>query len=637
MRLQHVKILCTILCLCFWALQVQAVVVSNVSQLTAAISAAAGNGDKEIILTDGTYQLSSALGIWGNDLIIRSQSGNRDAVIIRGTGMSGGVTHVFNVAGTNFTARDMTIGWVANHAVQIWGNNNSSNTLLRNLRIVDTMEQMVKISYNSSNSNHSENGVVENCLMEYTAGVGPQWYIGGIDGHRCVNWTVRNNIFKNISSPSAAVAEHGVHFWSDSQGTLVENNLFIDCDRGIGFGLGSRGHIGGTIRNNIIYHSATNHGFADVGIGLESASNVSVYNNTIFMLHSYQNAIEYRFTDTAGGIIRNNLCNKRILSRNGGTATLSNNITTASASWFENPSAGDFHLTSAVSSVVDKGVAVSGLVKDYYGNARPSGGGYDIGAHEYSVTDYYIFHGHDFNGDNSDDIAIYRPANGRWCIRGSASIAWGTATDIPVPGDYNGDGTTDIAIYRPANGRWCIRGSASIAWGTAADIPVPGDYDGDGTTDIAIYRPANGRWCIRGSASVAWGAAGDIPVPGDYDGDGTTDIAIYRPSTGGWSVKGSTTVLYGAAGDIPIPADYNGDGSMDIAIFRPSNGRWCVRGNASIPWGTSSDIPVPGDYNGDGTDEIAIYRQSNGTWAVRGTTSIRYGTATDVPLVSHWK
>jgi len=54
----------------------------------------------------------------------------------------------------------------------------------------------------------------------------------------------------------------------------------------------------------MIYHSSTDHGFADVGIGLENASNAKVYNNTVFLAHSYPNAIEYRFPGTSGGMIK---------------------------------------------------------------------------------------------------------------------------------------------------------------------------------------------------------------------------------------------------------------------------------------------------------------------------------------------
>ena len=65
-------------------------------------------------------------------------------MVIRGQGMAGGVSHIFNVAGSGFTAADLTVGWVANHAVQI--QSSSDNPVIHNVRFVDTGEQMLKVS-----------------------------------------------------------------------------------------------------------------------------------------------------------------------------------------------------------------------------------------------------------------------------------------------------------------------------------------------------------------------------------------------------------------------------------------------------------------------------------------------------------
>jgi hypothetical protein len=340
------------------------------------------------LLENGTYTLGEALVILTDGVTVRSVSGNRNSVIVRGNGMQGSVSHIFFVDGDNFTARDMTLRDVYYHAIQM--DIDAQAPTLINLHILDTFEQMIKVPYDTDQPNvHSDNGRVENCRFEYSAGIGPQWYIGGVDAHHAFNWVVRGNTFINIRSPEnpdagGRVAEHAIHFWNGSRDTLVEKNIIINCDRGIGFGLDDQGHVGGIIRNNMIYHNAA-HDMGDVGIGLESVTDAQVYNNTIFQEHAYQNAIEYRWPTTTGLLIANNLTNKAIAQRNEASANVSNNVTNARSAWFVDPTSGDLHLAAPVSSVVNQGRAITGLNDDIDGDVRPQGGGYDIGADEYDA------------------------------------------------------------------------------------------------------------------------------------------------------------------------------------------------------------------------------------------------------------
>lgn len=358
-----------------------AVTVDTAPELAAAVLTANAGGDKTILLEDGVYTLDSALVIRADNVAIRSISGNRSGVTIRGTGLPGSVSHIFFVEGDHFTARDMTLREVYWHAIQMQIDAQAPTFV--NLHILDTYEQMIKVPYDEAQPDlHSDGGLVEGCLFEYSAGVGPQWYIGGVDAHHAFNWVIRGNTFKNIRSPSEAIAEHAIHFWSDSQNTLVEGNTIVNCDRGIGFGLRDRGHVGGIIRNNMIYHDSS-EGFADVGIGLESASGALVYNNTIFQEHDYPNAIEYRFAATTGVSIINNLTNRAIALRDGASGTVSHNLTHGESGWFVSPANGDLHLAFPVADVVDQGVFISGLVDDFDGDPRPQGMGYDLGADEY--------------------------------------------------------------------------------------------------------------------------------------------------------------------------------------------------------------------------------------------------------------
>ena len=205
--------------------------------------------------------------------------------------------------------------------------------------------------------------------------------------------------------------------------------------------------------------------------------------------------------------------------------------------------------------------------------------------------------------------------------KGNIQIQCGTKGDIPVAGDYSGDGQISIAVWRPSNGNWYIKGPGTSNWGvssgnlaiqcgTKGDVPVPRDYFNEGKLRMAVWRPSNGVWYIKGQGYGNWGAttgnlaiqcgtSGDVPVPGDYYGDGTIRLAVWRPSNGNWYIKGPGNGNWGASegnkaiqcgtkGDIPVPADYFNEGKLRIAVYRPSTGKLYIKGNDMNSWGSSS-------------------------------------------------
>ncbi|MGB5033941.1 MAG: right-handed parallel beta-helix repeat-containing protein [Saprospiraceae bacterium] len=358
------------------------VTVSTTSEIRNAINQANSSGGNMTILSaEGSYQIASSTSypyITGNNIVIKSLSGKRDQVILSGGGMkpTSSTENVLGIAGNHITIADLTIQDCGNHGIQVSGH----HLFVHNVHFKNTYEQMLK---GATDANRIDSAIVQCSLFEYPNGIGPNYYIGGLDIHKGTNWTVRDNMFKNIKSPSGSVAEHAIHFWNQSSDNLIERNVIINCDRGIGFGLGNSPSQGGIIRNNMIYNDGLGV-FSDVGIGLENSPNTKVYNNTIFV--AYQNAIEYRFAGTTNVDIRNNLTNKSIRSRDGGSGVNTNNVTNAQSNWFVNTSAGDLHLSSGLSNVVDQGIDLMPYITDDIDqNKRPQGINIDIGADEYII------------------------------------------------------------------------------------------------------------------------------------------------------------------------------------------------------------------------------------------------------------
>lgn len=391
--------------------------VTTTSELRAAIIKANNvGGNMTILIADGRYEIASPSWypyITASNVVFRSLSGNRDAVILTGSGMKSVAPSVesgFYIVGNHVTIADLTIMEVGNHGIAGEGD----NLFVHNVKIQNTYEQMIK---GTSAGDGADEGKVQCSLFEYTAGVGPWYYIGGLDIHKGNNWVVNDNIFRNIASPSGSLAEHAVHFWNFSADNTVERNIIINCDRGIGFGLGSSPNEGGIIRNNMIYNDGTRL-FDDVGIGLESSPNTKVYNNTVFI--DYPNAIEYRFSETNNIAISNNLTNRQIRSRDGGQAVLTTNFTNALDSWFVDLSTGNLRLNSNNASVSDQGTILTDVSMDLDQTLRPQDGLFDLGAHEYlQVTNVNNTEAH-----NSTITAFPNPTSRSFTIKSkTASIS----------------------------------------------------------------------------------------------------------------------------------------------------------------------------------------------------------------------
>jgi hypothetical protein len=373
--------------------------VKGVDELKTALAVA--NREKiasTLLLEDGIYLLDvPALEIQCPGLVIRSASGIREAVVVRGPdeGTNAAVANVFLVSANDVAIADVTLGYCRYHGIQVRGEPpfHVSGLRVHNCRIVNCNQQFIKGSSSESDPLGATDGIIEQCLFEFTSGWAYQYYTGGIDIHKGVNWIVRDNLFRNLRVPAGqpGMAEHAVHFWkrcsTRPQNIVVERNWVVNCDRGIGFGLGNAdgGFQGGTsvIRNNVVFNDGTGPR-TDVGIGLEHAAGVRVENNTV-VIQNYWAPMEYRFGGSSNLVFRNNLVNRPIQRRDDApVAVEESNLERIESSWFQNLAAGDLRLTTPARPAIDAGTASADFHDDLDGNPRPRGSGWDIGASEYA-------------------------------------------------------------------------------------------------------------------------------------------------------------------------------------------------------------------------------------------------------------
>ena len=257
----------------------------------------------------------------------------------------------------------------------------------------------------------------------------------------------------------------------------------------------------------------------------------------------------------------------------------------------------------------------------------------------------------DFNGDSRTDYAVTRNVGGgangqvRWYYNTNNTantlrvLDWGLASDTIISEDFDGDDKDDVAVWRPGAATvaaFYILNSATMTaraepFGQTGDNPtIVDDYNGDNSADLAVYRSTNNIWYYRTVANgpvtfVKWGQSGDFVAPGDYDGNGSADFAVQRPAAGQgqfW-IRLSNGVIqpvvtFGISSDLVVPGDYDGDGKTDIATVRGVGGQlqWTYLSsfNSSINYITfgasATDFAAQGDYDGDGRTDAAVWRSS---------------------------
>lgn len=360
-----------------------------------------------ILLADGVYKSSRSgeaarrIQFKTPGVTLRSESGDPGSVILDG---EYGTKELINIQASDVTIAEISIRRAEDHLIHATGNGaqNISGTTLYRLVLEDAGEQFVKVNPSGDNG-YVDEGSLTCSTLELTDAGRPNierasggCYTGGIDAHAARDWVVNDNLFQGIYCAGEGLAEHAIHFWRNSRGTIVRRNVIRDCARGIGFGLnpalerrvyadnpypdaGLIEHIDGLVQNNFIFNQIA---FYDTGIELQHVRGARIEHNTVMSTQSatgFYTSLDYRFPVTQV-TIRNNIV-RRLTRRNEASATLEANLEAPPASIFVDLASGDLHLAAAASQAIDKGVVIEDLTRDIDGDAREDGKP-DIGADE---------------------------------------------------------------------------------------------------------------------------------------------------------------------------------------------------------------------------------------------------------------
>ncbi len=307
-------------------------------------------------LRAGHYRVRDPAGLTlaRHGVTLRSRSGDPGGVVLDG---GYGPSALLRVAASGITIAEVTLTRAKDHlvhAVPPEGQASIGGLRLHRVRMLDSGEQFVKANPNGSRTGWVHRSRVECSSFRMTAAGRRNierafgCYTGGIDAHGAHRWRVRRNRFEGIYCEDGEVAEHAVHFWRRSRDTLVENNLILNCARGIGFGLtgdAGDGHTDGVIRRNAVVADIRQY---DTGIELANAANVRVLHNTVAETGRAANAfssLDVRFPRSSG-LLANNLV-ERISFRDGGRARRIGNIESFPLRWLRAPARGDVHLRAA--------------------------------------------------------------------------------------------------------------------------------------------------------------------------------------------------------------------------------------------------------------------------------------------------
>jgi hypothetical protein len=380
---------------------------ANEAELDAAV-AAAEPGD-EIVVRPGTYYIGRILWMHTPAVTLRGATGNRDDVVLHGTGMNTpGVNEGISVGASDVVIRDLTVKDFYWNGIHTRAENNADRIVISNVRTWNIGERHIKGSRDPFDVyTMSDDILIENVHMLQTAERdhrGSPGYIGGIDIMAANRLVVRQIVAQGIRGHFNG-GNAAIFLWNGVTDVLVEKNRIYECAKGIALGnphrtgsfpgTGDGGEPGehharrGIIRNNMVRRGVWTDG-NNIGLELASTRDIGVYHNTFYSdLASYFRLIsishEGEIDATENVVLGYNIVRGNIfdLARTGWSAV--GNIhdgtgDTVTPDWFADSSVADFHLTPSGWPAMGQAPALAEVPDDIDGQTRVEPA--DLGADE---------------------------------------------------------------------------------------------------------------------------------------------------------------------------------------------------------------------------------------------------------------
>ena len=355
--------------------------VASVDELYAAAEDIQPGGT--ILVADGHYRLPRYFELRTDNVTLRSESGQRDNVVLDGQGRLGELVGISRCSGV--TIADLTVQNVKWNGIKLNSDRGVNRVTIYNCVIHNVWQRGIKgvmVPQEDRQRLRPSDCRVQYCLFyndrpkrfeddeaDRPDNFGGN-YIGGIDVMYAQRWTISDNVFVGINGRTGE-ARGAIFLWVDARDCVVERNIVIDCDSGICLGNSHRGpdtrvHCTGcVVRNNFVTRCPEN------GILADYTRDCRILHNTIHDPGSRLRRLIRLVHDNDGLVVANNLLSgPEMRVETASPVRIEGNETREARDWFVQADQGDLHLKTDARSALPQATRLADVLEDVDGQPR---------------------------------------------------------------------------------------------------------------------------------------------------------------------------------------------------------------------------------------------------------------------------